>query len=173
MSSISHNSSNATRGRGGYRNSNRGRGGANIVRTTSHIKVKENNQENSQVPQMARDLLVKWIIGSATQEKIDIGMTKTGGKFANIYSWASGDNSLPTGANEKVSRQYEAIHRSYIMDNTFQYHKTRVYLSDPSVIKSIEEHFGGKYRVHLRKIANNVEDSLIKFRWIVQLETVI
>jgi hypothetical protein len=173
MSSISPNSSNFIRGRGGYRNSNRGRGGTNIVRTPPTSNVNENSQEISQVPQIARDLLVKWIIGSATQEKIDIGMTKTGGKFANIYSWASGDNSLPTGANEKVRRQYDAIHRSYIMDNNVQYHKTRVYLSEPSVIKSIEEHFGGKYRVHLRKIGNNDTDSLIKFRWIVQLETVI
>lgn len=123
------------------------------------------------VPQETRDLLVKWITGSATQEKLDMGFSKTGGRFANIYSWASGENNLPENASEQARRQFDVIRRSYILHNNERLHKTRVFLSDPSVVKSIEDFFQGKYTVALRKYKNGEGSSLIQYRWIVQLQS--
>lgn len=137
----------------------------------SHVEKYIKRQEpvdDTPVPQEAKELLAKWIISSATQEKLDIGFSKTDNKFANVYSWASGSNVLSKDATEQEKRQFTAVRRSYILHDNKKYHKTRIFLCDDYVVKKVEEHFGGKYSCSIRKYENSNKDSLVYYRWVVQ-----
>jgi hypothetical protein len=122
------------------------------------------------IPQECKALLVKWICDSISEEKIKEEFARTGGKYANIYSWVSGSQIKKSEVNnEYQEKQNNALNKSYIFHENKRYHKTSIFLADQTVKNAVSAHLLNKYEVSLKKFPNGDSRSIISFRWVIQI----
>jgi hypothetical protein len=122
----------------------------------------------SVIPRETQDLLIQWITPNLTAEKVQAGLEEK--PYYNAYSWVSGNSvAKPTAEQEG---QLNAVRRSYILNEGNRHHKTKVYLYENYVQSELQKLVGDNYTVSLRKFENSKQNSLVRFRWVVQVRPI-
>jgi hypothetical protein len=118
------------------------------------------SNQQTEVPHGVKELLLKWILQRFDQEKIDKDIAEHG--YSNVYSWVSGTT------NSEQDKQVQAIRKSYILDESGRFHKTRVYFADDYIGNELKKKITDSQDVKLRKFKVEKEGP-ITFRWVIQV----